>query len=76
MSVSKSTRKNLKYFGVGLLLAFLFNSYKVVAITDYDDAVAYEAFYCEMVDSERWPATDDHPCTGPGDSPSTQIAGL
>lgn len=43
---------------VGAFLAFVLS----VGGSDYDEAVAYEAFYCQMVDEGTWPPVEGHQC--------------
>ena len=45
-----------------LVSAFVAFGYGQTGASDYEQAVADEAFYCQMVSEGAWPATPDHPC--------------
>lgn len=74
--MSQSNRKNLGMFSAGVLIALFFGGYAMIGATDYEQALADEAFYCSMAEQGAWPRTAEHPCPNGSDVVDTQYAGL
>ncbi len=72
----KSTMKSLGLFLGGLLGAFVVDRIDLYDVSDYQQAVADEAFYCTMAEQGAWPRTADHPCPNQADTIDTQYVGL
>lgn len=73
-AMTKSKARGFSLFLAGLLGAFVIDHFHLDDLTDYEQAVAYEAYYCGMVEKNLWPATSDHPCPNYVVEPGAKLA--
>jgi len=72
--MSESMRNGVLMFGKGFLLALLVGGYGMASSADYEQEIADQALYCQMVTDGAWPDSPDHHCLRDDQHPSDQVA--
>lgn len=73
-AMNKSNARGFLLFLGGLLGAVGVGFYGLDDVTDYQQALANEAYYCSMVAQDMWPRTAEHPCPVTVEEAGAQLA--